>query len=86
MKALQAAAFCLSLALCGCYNLLTFNTGVANKNASALAAPLDSRAYCAALAHQGFTIHKAAGDVSVDDAIKICDEIITAQQAKGKKL
>jgi hypothetical protein len=47
--AVTSVSACVLL-LSGCYNIVVLNIGVANKSASALAAPFDLDAFCAALA------------------------------------
>ena len=52
MKRFHVVAAILALTLTGCYNLIVVNVGVANKSASADAAPFNLEAYCAALTAQ----------------------------------
>jgi hypothetical protein len=80
-----AAITATALSLAGCYSVLMLNLGV-NRNATALAAPLDEDVFCAALAAP---IIKAAptdqrGSLEVHE-INVCHEALEAQRTKATR-
>jgi hypothetical protein len=79
---MKVCAVVIALALTGCYNLIVVNVGVANKSASADAAPFNLEAYCAALTAQ-LPVVKGPNGAQIDpQAAELCQRVAARE---GKK-
>jgi hypothetical protein len=75
------SALVVALPLVGCHSLIVCNVGIANKTASALAAPMSAKAYCMALLAPEIDIHghsKRIPDVSTEQQ-NFCDDVLKAK-------
>jgi hypothetical protein len=70
--------------LTGCYNLVVVNAGIANKSAASLAAPLDPKVACAALASAKVSLTGTDKAMTAEE-VKTCVNILEKEQAKKER-